>query len=303
MAQEQHNYTAAEYASMIYMYGLANGNGEEAARLYEQRFPNRRPLPVARTILRAYNRLSETGCVMRNNANAGAPRRVRTPQLEEQIIDDVLNRPDEGIRRFARRAECSYWTTRAVIHEEGLHDYHYRKVQNLDPRDNGRRVEFCTWILNSIQGNPDFLRNVIFSDESHFGRLGTWNTRNSHMYAYENPHLVVINSHQRRFSLNVWAAIIDDRLVCSLLYLFLNFFLLISLQSHCYLISIFTHFFLNVKIPLKIFIKIFTKKLKIPRHKNIKLGIILKNDWLKIIFKKTYFILNKYMKNDFKISI
>lgn len=217
----QYQYSTREYADMIYVYGLADGNGNEAARLYQQRFRGRRQYPSGRTILRANDRLRDSGCVMPDHRNAGAPRRVRNPQMEEGIIADVLANPDEGIRRFAHRARCSYWTTRAIIRQEQLHAYHYRKVQNLNPNDNARRLRFCEWVLNSFQHNPDFLTNIIFTDESHFGRIGTWNTRNFHIYAYQNPHLMTVNSHQRRFTLNVWAAIVDDRVVNSLLYIFI----------------------------------------------------------------------------------
>lgn len=39
------------------------------------------------------------------------------------------------------------------------------------------------------------------------------NTRNEHFYARENPHIISATNFQQRFSLNVWAGIVADKII------------------------------------------------------------------------------------------
>ncbi|KAJ4434732.1 hypothetical protein ANN_23300 [Periplaneta americana] len=61
--------------------------------------------------------------------------------------------------------------------------------------------------------NPNFPALVLFTDEAQFTRDGITNFHNQHVWAYENPSATVPSHHQVRFSLNMWAGIIGDRLV------------------------------------------------------------------------------------------
>jgi hypothetical protein len=62
--------------------------------------------------------------------------------------------------------------------------------------------------------NPFFVSSVLFRDEAAFTRNGTINFHKNHVWAEENPHAVVQSRHQQQFSMNVWAGIIGDVLVC-----------------------------------------------------------------------------------------
>lgn len=53
-------YPTEHLADIHFVYGLANGNGREAQRLYQQRFPMR-SLPHYQFFTRIHNRLRETG--------------------------------------------------------------------------------------------------------------------------------------------------------------------------------------------------------------------------------------------------
>ncbi|KAJ4435587.1 hypothetical protein ANN_18203 [Periplaneta americana] len=61
--------------------------------------------------------------------------------------------------------------------------------------------------------NPNFPALVLFTDEAQFTRDGITNFHNQHVWAYENPRATVPSHQQVRFSLNMWAGIIGDRLV------------------------------------------------------------------------------------------
>ncbi|GFV84969.1 uncharacterized protein TNCV_838431 [Trichonephila clavipes] len=77
----------------------------------------------------------------------------------------------------------------------------------LMPRDQERRFDFCNFVLNTLDENPDFLNEVLWSDGCQFSRQGTINTQNKHYWSLENPHLIRPNHSQVRWSVNVWCGI------------------------------------------------------------------------------------------------
>ncbi|KAJ4426788.1 hypothetical protein ANN_26587 [Periplaneta americana] len=84
-----------------------------------------------------------------------------------------------------------------------------RKTFALSPADYSARVRFCQWFLQQCGVNPNL---VLFTDEAQFTRDGITNFHNQHVWAYEKPRATVPSHHQVRFSLNMWAGIIGDRL-------------------------------------------------------------------------------------------
>ncbi|GFW73789.1 uncharacterized protein TNCV_1542431 [Trichonephila clavipes] len=75
------------------------------------------------------------------------------------------------------------------------------------PGDQERHFDFCNFVLNTLDENPDFLNEVLWSDECQFSRQGTINTQNKHYVSLENPHLIRPNLHQVRWSVNVLCGI------------------------------------------------------------------------------------------------
>lgn len=61
--------------------------------------------------------------------------------------------------------------------------------------------------------NDEFLCKIIFTDECVFRSDGSINRHNEHHYAVENPHCRKTTHVQGRFSVNVWAGILGDRVI------------------------------------------------------------------------------------------
>jgi len=61
-------------------------------------------------------------------------------------------------------------------------------------------------------GSRQLHRYILFTDDAQFNRDGINNTYNSHVWADENPHATVESNFQLRFSVNVWCAVLDDKL-------------------------------------------------------------------------------------------
>lgn len=205
-------YTYRELADMHLVYGAAEGNGRAAARLYEQRFPHRRH-PHHTTFSAIDRRLRETGTMRHNMANTGRPRYVRTPQLEERILEEVEMNPQTSTRSVARDVGVAHNTVWNVLHEQLLYPYHFQKVQHLLPEDYPRRSALCQWFVDQAALTPDFSSNILFTDEAIFTRSGIFNSHNMHVWADENPRVTWRGRYQHRFSVNVWCGIIGNYLI------------------------------------------------------------------------------------------
>jgi hypothetical protein len=58
-----------------------------------------------------------------------------------------------------------------------------------------------------------FFKNVLFTDESSFKSNGHVNRHNMHYWSPVNPHWMLEQKIQNRWSLNVWGGIINNRLI------------------------------------------------------------------------------------------
>ncbi|KAJ4432395.1 hypothetical protein ANN_21014 [Periplaneta americana] len=114
----------------------------------------------------------------------GRPRST-TPEVQEEILEAVNMTPSISTRRVALQVNVPHTTVWRLLKEYQLYPYHLQRVQALSPADYPARVRFCQWFLQQC----------------------------GHVWAYENPRATVPSHHQVRFSLNMWAGIIGDRLV------------------------------------------------------------------------------------------
>jgi hypothetical protein len=57
------------------------------------------------------------------------------------------------------------------------------------------------------------IRNILFTDETHFNHDGVKNMRNFHLWDRDNSHATVESKYQHRFSVNVWCGVIGGQLI------------------------------------------------------------------------------------------
>lgn len=205
-------YTNSEMAEMHFIYGLANGNAREAQRRYIERYPNRL-IPDPRTFTNIHRRLMETGSFHNKNVDAGRPRAVRTPQIEEAVLNELNEHPETSTRKVSEILNVSHQVVWRILHDALLYPYHIQRVQALLPRDFPLRINFCTWYRNRLAANPRFDCVILFTDEASFSRNSIMNFHNNHVWADENPHAIVETRFQVQFSLNVWGGIVGDHLI------------------------------------------------------------------------------------------
>ncbi|CAH1371509.1 unnamed protein product, partial [Tenebrio molitor] len=195
------NYNFSDLADMHLIYGEVGYNSRAAARLYQERFPNRR-VPHRSVFSNVNRRLREFGNLRPINVDRGRPAAVNAVVRDEQILEMVAADPTLSVREIARRIHVPATTVWTTISKEHLHPYHINRVPALLPEDLPRRREFCEWLLQRNNEDLQFTFNLCFSDGANFSRNGVLNLRNLHYWSVDNPHVTRISNQQQRFSLN-----------------------------------------------------------------------------------------------------
>ncbi|KYN15663.1 hypothetical protein ALC57_12166 [Trachymyrmex cornetzi] len=81
--------------------------------------------------------------LLRQNRGAG---RVRA-NVEERILEVFEENPRNSIRRVAHTLGISPYAVHRTLRENGLHPYHFQRVQQLLARDEEPRICFCEGIF------------------------------------------------------------------------------------------------------------------------------------------------------------
>jgi hypothetical protein len=102
---------------------------------------------------------------------------------------------------FHRQEHGEHYTMQAC----NLH--HVQCVQQLEPGDPAKRLEFFHW-LNVIR-QLHWL--ILFTNEATFTHDSINNNCNSHRWSHENPNAIAETDFQHRFSTKVWCGIINDQ--------------------------------------------------------------------------------------------
>lgn len=200
------SFSNQEYAEMHFVYGYCNGNASAAQREYTVRYPDRR-VPSKQVFTRLHQRLVERGSVHKERSEVGgAPLDV-----EDEVLNRVREDPEISSRKLANEAGVSKTTVLNILHKNKFHPYHFNKVQGLEHNDYAARQDFCRYLLNSDIEQYHFFKKILWTDEAIFTRQGVFNLHNMHMWDTENPKQTRESSFQRRFNINVWAAVIGDR--------------------------------------------------------------------------------------------
>ncbi|KAK9721106.1 hypothetical protein QE152_g21693 [Popillia japonica] len=83
----------------------------------------------------------------------------------------------------------SQWRVWCTMRRMGLCPQHYTPVQDQCEQDPPQRLQFCRFLLASDIEDEQFLKRILWPDESKFDREGISNYHNIHYWSPENPHL------------------------------------------------------------------------------------------------------------------
>ncbi|KAJ8724058.1 hypothetical protein PYW07_008038 [Mythimna separata] len=196
-------YSNIQCTEMVRTLARCDDNVELACRVFNERHGTR---VSARTMLGATQRLRDFG-TFRPNTALDRGTNVRSTRLQENILDYFDELPESSTREAAPLFDCSHMYVWRTLRADGEHPFHLRRCQELMPTDYLPRLQFCRWLLENWQ------RNIIWTDESTFTRVGIYNQHNMHLWRHENPHACRVDSFQHRFSVNVWAGVVGTHIL------------------------------------------------------------------------------------------
>lgn len=198
-------FSNSELADMHFVYGLARGNGSEAKRLYREMYPNRRQPASGRFFQNLHLRLGVHGSFSTPRGGQGHATHL---DIDTEVLEMVEENPNTSTRAVASALGTSKSSVWRVLKEQCLYPYHLQPVQVLYDGDHALRLDYCQWVMRQHRRERLFHQKILFTDEATFTRDGIFNTKNSHVWADENPNAKIERGHQRRFKINVWAGLI-----------------------------------------------------------------------------------------------
>jgi hypothetical protein len=137
--------------------------------------------------LKRYYKSPGVGHIPTELTQAGGEKRLRSNTRISARVTQLRARES-----VARRTDCPE---------------HMQRVQQLQLADMRRRLEFCHWINAEFQ----MMRDILFSDEARFACDGVNSTRYSHLWDHNSPSGTVLSTCRHRVSVNVFRAVIGDR--------------------------------------------------------------------------------------------
>ena len=165
--------------------------------------------PDAKSIRLWFNKLLTTGSVLKQS---GGARHSVTEEKVEEIWAGFQRSPSKSIHEASRQFDVPPTTVhRFLLKQLRLYPYKVQILQQLKPNDKLRCKEFAMEILYRIDTNPNFLDNVLFSDEATFHMSEVVSRHNVWIWGSENPHVYrehILDSPK----LNVWCGLMKDRI-------------------------------------------------------------------------------------------
>lgn len=154
------SFTDFQYCEMVLIYGECQRNATHAAREYAVRFPAG-PHPSAVTIANVVRRLRETGSTS-SRPRSGRPVSAGMRVTAESILAYAPAHPHSSTRDISMACGLTRGRVWQILHAQHAHPYRFTLQQALLPRDNERRFDWCNWALINVEGNSDFLSNIVW---------------------------------------------------------------------------------------------------------------------------------------------
>lgn len=194
---------------MMIGYGDRMRTHEEVVVLFNETHPNR-PSISQSMVSRIENNYRKEG----NVKNKVRAKRLDVGEdVELNVLLKLEENPHTSLRNIASDLSVGKTTVSKIIHREKYHPFKVQLVQELSEDDFDRRVQFCEVMFEECNANPEIVKNILFSDEATFCLNGTINRQNCRYWATHNPHWIEESHTQHHQKVNVWAGIIDNRVV------------------------------------------------------------------------------------------
>lgn len=208
-------FTHLEKCDMLETYIACQKNCQRSIERYSALFPDRN-WPDRRYFLKLYRKFRSNETVFAKSA----PKKIFiiNQDTEINVLAYFEAFHENSTRDCVRDLGLCLGTIHNILKKHKFVPYKYRPTQSLLPGDQERRIGFCQWLINMLNGNPNILRLILWSDESNFSNRGMFNRKNQHYWSRDNPMRHHPCNPQRRFSINVWCGLIGSTIVGPVFY-------------------------------------------------------------------------------------
>jgi len=166
---------------------LQGSSFREVCGKFHTKYRNR-PIPHNATVKRCYDRFQRTGCVEYHRTGSHPQRAESSNELV--VLASVNANCRRSTNEMARETGLSQSTVHRILRKHKYHPFKFRQHQELRPGDNERRMEFAMLVLERIDNDPYFVRNILFTDESSFNLHHGPNPQNVRHWAQVNPNAI-----------------------------------------------------------------------------------------------------------------
>lgn len=171
---------------------------------FTQRFPDVDP-PSRQALRNLALRFGTHGSVQ-DLPRSGRPRTTRTPENLNLVAESCVIQPRTSTRKRGLELGIDRRGVQRMLKELKFKVYRPQLVHALHPDDGGLRVQFAENFLIRHEADPDFVKNIVWSDEASFKLNGRVNRWNCVYWGPENPH-EIIPEELNAPGVNCWAGI------------------------------------------------------------------------------------------------
>lgn len=208
-------YSEREKQLILQTFIKAN-NSVKLAKRELLRINPRMHVPHKNTFHRIYEKFQETSSLARKKRTM-----ERDENSDLNILLKVEENPNISLRTISTSLKeeldnsknSSYGRVQNTLKRSGYKPFKIRPVTKLTQRQREKRVEFCQTMLEKINLNPSYFKNIFWTDESSFSTSGMINRKNTRQWATVNPHCYREFKFQGRQSVNVWCAILNNKII------------------------------------------------------------------------------------------
>lgn len=206
-------FSLKEKIEMTKWYYSGNSTREVSA-MFGAIYPHR-PIPHYSTISRMISKFERTGTLLNNCSCINSAQDVRNQDNENEnnVLASVVENPTVSLRQVADNINVHYTTVRKILKKHNYKSYKFQCHQELLQQDMEKRAEFCFTLMEKINDDSEFLKNVCFTDECTFTIHNEPNRQNCRMWANENPRLNLMTRSQYPQKINVWAGILGHHII------------------------------------------------------------------------------------------
>lgn len=203
-------YTNEERRVIIFLKIDENLSLRKIGERFHHLFPHR-PIPTPKGISKMLRKHRLTGSVF-NRPKPGRPRSATNEENEVMVLGSIYMKTQQSLREVALGTGNSATSVWRILKRHKFHPYGVKLVQQLSEEDFIKRLDFCELMDRKIR-DPEFLKNICFSDESTFHLTGYVNRHNCRYWCEQNPHEHREAHTQRPKKSNVWAGILGNEVI------------------------------------------------------------------------------------------